>query len=272
MNKGIIITAHGDNYANMAEVAALLAKHHLDNIPVVLVTDGSTYQNCNPAIFDDVLFVTDTGHENRRVINGTPRRFLNKSRLEVFRLTPFDETLVIDADYLIFSDWLNHIWGTDRDFMATHKVRYINGNTARDDSYLNQNGIIQHWATLLYFKKTERTWWIFDLMHHVYENYFYYSNVYGFSPTTFRNDYALSIALHMIEGFQFTDFSFPMKELLFTKFDDEILDVPGPGEMTFLTKDISYSKMVKIKDLDIHVLNKDGLKQFLPKLKEMYER
>lgn len=275
MGKGIIITAHGDNYVNMAEVAALLAKHHLDNISVVLITDGNSYQHCNPTIFDDVLFVKDTGHENRRVINGTVRRFLNRSRLDVFDLSPFHETLVMDADYLVFSGWLNHIWGTDRDLMATHKVRYINGNTGRDDPYLYQHGIIQHWSTLLYFKKTTRTRLVYDIMNHVHENYFYYSNIYGFSPSTFRNDYALSIALHIVEGSQFTDFSFPMKELLFTKFDDVILDVPAIGEMVFQTTPKNQgqkSPMVKLKDQDVHVLNKDGLKQFLPKLKEMYAR
>ena len=274
MSKGIIITAHGNpDYIKMAYVASLLAKHYLNNIPVALVTDDETLAKSDTYHFDYLIKVSQEqlGHGNRRLRNEKIEPFLNKSRLELFDLSPFGETLLMDADYLIFSDWLNGIWGIKRDIMVTHQIHYLN-NQPSDDKYISHNGIKQHWATLFYFRKTTRTRYLFNLMHHIEENYFFYSSIYGISPKTFRNDYALSIALHMIEGFNFTDFSFPVEKLTFTKFDDEIVKIPKQGEIIFVTKSLQNKNMlVKLNNMNVHVLNKESLVINLDRLIEIYE-
>ena len=56
------------------------------------------------------------------------------------------------------------------------------------------------WATIIAFKKTARTKYIFDCMKMVQENYEHYVQLHNILGYTFRNDFALTIALRIVNG------------------------------------------------------------------------
>src|SRR5690606_27214653 len=89
---------------------------------------------------------------------------------------------------------------------------------------LDKMGIPMYWATMVYFQKTERAKLLFDLVAHIKEKYDYYQFVYEFPGKLFRNDYAFSIAVHMLNGFLENDEfkNFPVDTIL-SSFDiDEL--------------------------------------------------
>ena len=56
------------------------------------------------------------------------------------------------------------------------------------------------WATVMYYKKSRYAELIFAMWRHVQDNYIYYCGIYNIPNIPYRNDYALSIATHMLNG------------------------------------------------------------------------
>ena len=46
----------------------------------------------------------------------------------------------------------------------------------------------------------------FDLIKHIEENYIHYRNMYQFKTSVYRNDFAFSIAVHIMNGYQTGNF------------------------------------------------------------------
>ena len=56
------------------------------------------------------------------------------------------------------------------------------------------------WATVMYFTKSNIASYIFDCIQMIKNNWQHYRDLYGINQKTFRNDYALSIALSLVNG------------------------------------------------------------------------
>jgi len=56
------------------------------------------------------------------------------------------------------------------------------------------------WATVIMFRKTITSGFIFDSMKMIRANWQHYRDLYGIASPTYRNDYALSIALGIVSG------------------------------------------------------------------------
>jgi hypothetical protein len=229
------------DYGTMALSTALMIKKNLIINDVALVTDKGTAdwlvtqhgKDLVDKAFDEVILIENevnvanrTFHDTRYSSKAQP--YYNTNRVTSYDISPFDETVLIDADYLVLDNSLDCVWGSADDIMVNKSVRDLRhvSDIRGFDSRFNDMSIPLYWATVMYFKKTERVKSIFDLMKMVKANYNYYQELYKFSPSGYyRNDYALSIALHMISG-QFENDSvnpLPMDQLMFaTEFDDMI--------------------------------------------------
>ena len=56
------------------------------------------------------------------------------------------------------------------------------------------------WATVIMFKKSNRAKQIFEALEMVQNNYDHYANIHSFVGGVFRNDYALTLALKIVNG------------------------------------------------------------------------
>jgi hypothetical protein len=194
MSRGIVLIAHNngkDDYFAMATSVARRANEFLD-LPVTLVTDVESYRETGYT-YDRVIFV-DPDTTNRRM----HAPWINKGRHRVFDYTPYSDTLVLDTDYMINSSMLLRAYDIPSDFCIHRNVTWLFGNNTRDECI--STGLPTHWATVLRFKKTSRVESIFNMVNQVQSNYVHYSNIYGFNPAPFRNDYAFTIALKVING------------------------------------------------------------------------
>jgi hypothetical protein len=197
MTKGCVIFAYDGAYPylRIATRAAELVKQQLD-IPVTLITDC---EYDNPA-FDQVIVQSRADPEQLREFNGELRPWHNQSRATVYHLSPYDQTLLIDADYFMFNNTLGPVFDSNTDF-ACFGSTYELGVTQTLEKRIGATSIPMQWATVIYFTKNELAEAVFDFMSYVKQHYEFYSLLYGFRNHQFRNDYALSIALQTLTGY-----------------------------------------------------------------------
>jgi hypothetical protein len=174
------------------------------------------------------------------------------------------------------SSALSNCWGSENDFMINHKI-FTPGDTKEPGSkYIDEFGIRLYWATVIYFKKTEFAKFIFEIVRHIQDNYNYYRQLYSFSNSMFRNDNAFSIAIHTLNGFtdnHSTINELPISGLLMAWDTGDIYKVNGLNDITvYCEKEIKGTyTLARIKDQDIHIMNKWALGRASNKLIEFYK-
>ena len=78
---------------------------------------------------------------------------------------PYDETLVIDVDYLICNDSLNAVWNHKEDLLINKKsFDLLSGRYDYDFNRVDDFGIDFYWATAFYFRKSFETEIFFNLL------------------------------------------------------------------------------------------------------------
>lgn len=209
-SRGVLLFAFNTDtvdYVKIAEHAARLIQYNL-NLPVTLVTDRSIVS----AHFDRVI-ITENTLKNKRlgVAHGTQWR--NGNRYQAYELSPYDETLLLDSDYLQLDSNLLKILDTVDDYvLVTDNQLPV---TALDTS-MNPLGMKFVWATAIAFKKTEKSQLLFDLVGRIQRNYSYYQKLYQIRLSNFRNDFAFTIADNIINGYT-TSPGIPWTMLTFDK-------------------------------------------------------
>jgi hypothetical protein len=186
MTVGALIFARNNeqiDYVAMAKWSAKNIARHL-GIPTHIVTEDSELSN-NSRHFTDVGTVT----------------WHNMNRMDAYRLTPWDRTLVLDADYVVASNQLACVLESDQDFLAHRWAYDITGcNNFEGLNYFGNNKMPMWWATVMMFRKSRHVELIFDSMQMIRDNWTHYRNLYKNTNATYRNDHALSIALGIVNG------------------------------------------------------------------------
>jgi len=280
MNKGILIFAHNNeniDYTLLAFIAAKLANKHLKQ-PVSLITDPLTFSSVTEEqkmFYDKIIIISDDDSNNvRKLHDGTTSqrvKFLNGSRSSVWEATPYDRTLLIDSDYLIFSDRLSNYWDVESDLMIGSHYNDIIGEDriGYHDKFVSDTGVKMYWATTVMFTKNEKTKKFFDLVNHIKENYQEFADVYQFDSTQYRNDISFSIAKHIFDGFE-TSQGINLPGVL-SATDKDILHEVANNRLKFLVSPMLDNRYVlaSIDDTDIHVMNKQSILRNAEQLLEM---
>lgn len=186
MTTGALIFARNNeqiDYEAMARWSAKNIERHL-GIPTHIVTEDTSI-GTNTRHFSDVGTVT----------------WHNLNRMDAYTLSPWDRTLVLDADYVVASDQLKSLLDADQDFLA-HKVAYdVTGcNNFEGLNTFGDNQMPMWWATVMMFRRSQHAELIFDCMQMIRDNWLHYRALYKNSKPTYRNDHALSIALGIVNG------------------------------------------------------------------------
>ena len=182
-SKGVVIFATNTSetdYVGMAEQNARLIKHYM-GLPTTIVSAQDTGSNKR--------FSTDTG---------TFVEWKNFGRHEAYAASPYDETIVVDADYLVFDDSLSKLFNSNFDYLLFNKNRYV--NITEQINTMGPYSLPFVWATAFLFRKTERARLFFELVGKIKRNYDYYRLLYNIREGNFRNDYAFAIAHYILSG------------------------------------------------------------------------
>ena len=230
LKKGFLLIAFNNDeidYIKMAISCALSIKSHLKYNHITLVTESTNwlYQILSidevKQIFDNIIIVDPPDQKNIRTHYDSPYTkfkapFLNNKRSSAYEISPYEETILLDVDYLVMSDSLDLVWGCEDDFLINKDATSLRNKKFHEKEIrLSKDGIPMYWATLIYFKKSELAKRIFDLTNFIKDNYLFYKHLYKFPGHLFRNDYVFSIAIHIISGFINSNInSFPIPTIL----------------------------------------------------------
>ena len=195
MTTGALIFAYNNeevDYESMAHWSAKNIKRHL-GIPTTIITDNNIAGD-NVRHFSDVGTVT----------------WHNLNRMDAYKLSPYDQTLVLDADYVVVSDQLTVLLDSQENFMC-HRLAYdITGLQTFDDlNYFGTYHFPMWWATVMMFRRSQQAQLIFETMTMIRDNWTHYRNLYANPRSTYRNDHALSIALNIENGHTLTTTDIP---------------------------------------------------------------
>jgi hypothetical protein len=185
MTVGAVIFARNNeqiDYVAMAKWSAKNIERHL-GIPTHIVTDDAPSDNARH--FSDVGTVT----------------WYNHNRMDAYKLSPWDRTLVLDADYVVASDQLKSLLDADQDFLAHRWACDVTGcNDFKGLNSFGDNCMPMWWATVMMFRRSHQAELIFESMQMIRDNWNHYRALYKNSTPTYRNDHALSIALGIVNG------------------------------------------------------------------------
>ena len=276
MSKGAFLIAQNNGHIDYVKQAVFLAKRikkHL-GIPVSIATDSVDYleEAFGTNDFDKVIKLKYTDVTNLRYFfDGTLSKktasFKNNNRASVYDLTPYDETLLMDTDYIISNDLLKSCFDSNSDFMIYKKSDDIaKVRNEREFNIISDTSVDFYWATVVYFKKTETNSIFFNLVRHIEEEWNHYRRVYQIASTLFRNDFAFSIAIHIMNGFQTGDFAQQLPGSMMYTIDKDVLWQMDKDEMMFLVEKKDYLgeyTAIKTVGQSIHVMNKSSLNRII---------
>lgn len=232
-SRGVVLFAFNTDkvdYVKIANQSARLITHTL-NLPVTIITDiGEQPPNYR------------TGYAH-----GT--MWYNSGRYRAYELSPYDETLLIDSDYLILDKSLLKILDTVSDYTIMTKNQNTQGSMNGDMGILSLNFV---WATAVLFKKTHKSKLLFDLVGKIQRNYSYYRKLYNLREYNFRNDYAFAIADNILNGYTSSP-GIPWSMLTF----DKLIKKIEIKNNSLIVREEELAHVVPVQN--IHVMDKNYL-------------
>lgn len=266
MNRGAILFAFNSpkfNYFKMAEHTAKRINHFLD-LPVTVVTDESSLPEISKYNFDNIILVEP---DKSNKINS--HIWINKGRYLAYELSPYDETLLLDTDYMVNSNKLSSLFAFDTDFCC-HDTTSFAMYPGVAQELLSPNSYKTLWATVIKFRKSNKAKQIFECLEMVQKNFNHYANIHGFISSIYRNDYALTLALRIVNGHSQCSSDVIPWNLLHIGKNTSVYknnDNPFNTEYTVIFDNWKKNKIRKeymtIKDMDFHVMNKENFLELI---------
>jgi len=270
--KGVFLIAKNNSQIDYVKQAVFLAKRIKKylNLPTTVATDCVDYLkgSFDSSIFDTVIELDWTDGTNSRLFHDgamsqRTASFKNSNRASVYELSPYDETIIMDTDYVVSNNMLSNVFDLDVDFAL-----YKNSNdiakvrNENEFKYITDSSVDFYWATVVFFRKTPTNKIFFDLVQHIEQEWTHYKRTYQINSSLFRNDFAFSIAIHIMNGFESGSFASQLPGSMLYTTDKDILWKLQDDEMMFLVEKKDYLgeyTAIKTKGQNIHVMNKFSL-------------
>ena len=275
---GAVIFAQNNSsidYVKLAIFAATRIKTFL-NIPVSIITDSSEWMLKSypkeSTVFDQIIKIENVSTYNQKRFNdGTlSSKFLewkNLARNSVYDLTHYDRTLVIDSDYIINSTALANPLNSDHTFQTYKDCFSLSSwRGTAEFTRINQYSIPFYWATTFIFEKTLEVKYFFTVVEYVKNNWQYFRTLYSIEVPTFRNDFAFSIAIHLMNAKTSGMFAQELPGKMFYISDRDLLISLDDIKMKFLIEKENYLgeyTAVSLNNTDVHIMNKLSLSRFI---------
>lgn len=286
-NRGVCFFAYNNDQIDYAELALLAAgyvKKYL-GLPVCLITDDGTYNWMRESkdnelvdnYIDYVVITDDEMKPNTRRHNDSPwtefsAQFNNSNKHKVFEYSPFEQTLLLDIDYIVKTDYLLTAF-TNTGVVMFDQARDMNNDLPlAGEQYLYSAGVKMWWSTVVYFDKSDESKLFFDTWAHVAENYTFYQYLYNFPAKLFRTDYCVSIATHILNGMEDGTFIGKFETPLYNvNQKDDIAEVRSATDWIIIVNNVAenWKNIVTRQfNIDLHVMNKRALGRQYSKLME----
>jgi len=264
--RGALLFAFNSPKYNYYEMAVATAKriNHFLSLPVTIVTDNDSLPKKQSYTFDNVI-LADADKTNKRDWGV----WYNKGRYRAYQFSPYDETILLDTDYMVNSDKLLKTFDLPTDFCCHNKTSFLM-NPNSEQEVLSAYSCETLWATVITFKKTKRAKQIFECLEMVQNNFSHYANIHGFVSATFRNDYGLTLATRIANGHTTpNEDSIPWnllhagKDVIIYKNTDEEFNTEYTITADKSNRGRTRKEYITLKDMDFHVMNKDNFMELI---------
>jgi len=281
-SKGFLYYAHNNgaiNYLRLAICSAITGKYQISTFRAMVVTDDESLASLNEqdtklltSLFDMVKINNDFKTDNRRVIETGGKREIhswhNGTRPNAYTDSIYDETIMIDVDFLFQDNNLNKLWGSNTPILMNKDIiPIVNDRDSKHCGFLSHEmvgnfTIPMYWATVVYFSRSDESIEFFNIINHIKDNYFYYQRLYQVEDQAYRNDYSFSIALYMINGFVTPgpEWEIPYKFIL-ARTRDTVYRV-DKGQVKMIVQTGNHSPMEQlfnVQKISLHCMDKVGL-------------
>jgi len=267
MTRGFLIFAFNNEVLDYLGHALWIADRieSILKLPTSIVTDEASAGTKQNVQHNLIITEALAGHQRNFNIHddGNVATWKNVNRFQAYDLSPYDETVLIDSDYIVNSDQLLTLFESTEDFLVHRKPHDIsNRDNFRTYDYLPRYQFPHYWATVIFFRKSEFAKTVFDTIKMIRENYAHYSRIYKFRSNPFRNDYVVSIALSIVYGHRINSIPNIPWNMPMIATDAEIKKIDNNSfELAYSKKD--KPMRVIISDQDIHFLNKFSLEKMV---------
>ena len=198
-SKGVVLFAFNTetvDYVKIADNASRLVEKYLQ-LPVTLITDASSVPKYK---YDNIIIVEKQDGTFRT--DDPSKKWRNFGRYLAYELSPYQDTILIDSDYLVLDNGLNRLFDTEFDYKLMHHNKNYTGPVYE---MMGNVSLPYIWATVVLFKKTLKTKLFFELIGKIQRNYGYYRSLYNIRESNYRNDYAFAIANNIINGYNLNE-------------------------------------------------------------------
>lgn len=286
--KGVCFFAYNNDqidYVELATLAALYVKEYL-KLPVCLITDEGSeawLQQSKPKLaercFDYIVITSDEMKRNHRIHYDSPwhefsAQFNNSNKHKVYEYSPFEQTLLLDIDYIVKSNFLLGAFEFEGIAMFDNAINIRNQLPLPREQKLHAAGIKMWWSTVVYFDRSEFSKLFFDTWAHIADNYQFYQYLYNFPPKLFRTDYCVSIASHILNGMEDSDIINKLPtQMINAGQHDDIVKVNSKSDWIFVSADQKENWkdiIVNGSKFDVHVMNKRALGRQFSTIVEMF--
>jgi hypothetical protein len=258
MTTGAVIFAYNNDqidYLALARWSASNINRHL-NIPTAIVTN----QKFTAQAHERCILAQTTGN-NRRYFSDydTNVEWHNTNRMDAYNLSPWDRTMVIDADYVVASSQLKVMLDSNLEFVCHRQAYDITGlSNFADLNVFGLNNMPMSWATVMIFDRCPQAKLIFDMMAMIRDNWDYYKQLYHDTSPSYRNDHALSIALNTVNGHTLDYTAMPWNLASLTP--GHKLECTGQDQycVNYVTPQ-GRQQYIEITDQDFHAMGKQQL-------------
>ncbi len=199
MSKGFLVLAQNSdvNYLRQAYALALSIKATQLNITNISLVTNDTVPEEYKSAFDKIIpipFGDAASNATWKVEN----------RWKLYHASPYDETIVFDADMLVLED-LSYAWRyvKDRDLFFTSHVKDFKGRTVTDTVYrkmFKENNLPNLYSGMFYFKKSNFSLEFFKLLEFISYNWerTYFEIAPKFSQQFFSIDVSVAITAKLL--------------------------------------------------------------------------
>ena len=267
MKTGALIFAFNNEQTDYVQLAAWNAaniRRHL-GIPVAVVTNAIDH----PLVcshFDCVIAAEPKSGGQRHFVDYQQTvSWYNVGRINTYDLSPWDQTLLLDADYVVASDALQCVLRSDQDFLA-HQTA-VDATGENDFLGLNFFGAYRMpmwWATVIMFRRCTAAKMIFDAMKMIQANWAHYRQLYQTGNSVYRNDHALAIALGIVNGHTLSYPAIPWR-LVSVLPNHQVVELNQDHYRINYTNSQNQQRWIDLQGQDFHAMGKRHLGDIVAK-------
>ena len=255
------------NYELLAINCVNHLKRFMPSMPVCVVCFAESFSKILKKTNRQVDWITVLEHFPNSQLRSLSRitfQWLNFPRISADLHSPFQKTLMLDTDYLVFSNKLEKKFKYLKSIKTSFNNK-LNGNNLNDWNNLNLGkfNVPLAWATLLFWENSKQSELFWYWVKQAVKNWHLFASEFKLNRELIRFDHAASYAIwQLTENLNLTDYSF----------DFDVWHFSSPFEIEFYNNNrmILSNKNDKknfhiIANNDIHFINKKNLVEVLNK-------